>query len=186
MFEPPPPPVAEPFRPLRPIFAVGMLLGGATALNRTGERVPDLTGATLSFGFIPGRFGFWMDLDKLTNSEASHDSAIASVSFIPRFTPHLWIGARAGLGVNFMNPVFGDVTASTFRIDAVAEYVMAHNWVLWIRPLTIDVVSSQELGSITTCQFRLGVAYRFGERGSGIQIPPPATQPAPTPTLGAP
>ena len=69
--------------------------------------------------------------------------------------------------VNFMDPTFADVTASTFRIDAVAEYVMTHNWVLWIRPLTIDVVSAPELGGpITTLQFRRGVAYRFGERGT--------------------
>jgi phosphatidylglycerol:prolipoprotein diacylglycerol transferase len=187
-FEPPPPPPVFEIRPLRPIFAVGMLLGGSTALNRSGAQVPDLTGATLSFGFIPGRFGFWLDLDRFSNNTAAHDTAIASVSFIPRVTPHLWIGARAGIGithVNFDDAMFADVTAPTFRIDAVAEFVMAHNWVLWVRPLTVDVVSSAELGGpITTCQFRLGVAYRFGERGSASQIPPPPA--APMPSLGAP
>ncbi|MEO8841248.1 MAG: prolipoprotein diacylglyceryl transferase family protein [Kofleriaceae bacterium] len=181
-----PPP--EAIRPLRPIFALGMLIGGATALNRPGEQVADLSGATLSFGFIPGRFGFWLDLDRFSNNDAAHDTAIASVSFEPRVTPHLWIGARAGLGithVNFMAPTFADVTASTFRLEAVAEYVMAHNWVLWIRPLTIDVVSAAELGGpITTLQFRAGVAYRFGDRGHGVAAPPPP--PAPMPTFEAP
>ena len=185
----PPLPPLEAVRPLRPIFALGLLFGGATALNRPGEQVPDLSGATLSFGFIPGRFGFWLDLDRFTNNDASHDTAIASVSFEPRVTPHLWIGARAGIGitrVNFMDPMFGDITASTFRIDAVAEYVMNHNWVLWIRPLTIDVVSGgADLGGpITTLQFRLGIAYRFGDRGTGVAAPPPP--PAPMPTFEAP
>jgi prolipoprotein diacylglyceryltransferase len=191
LFDPPPlpPPPLEVVRPLRPIFAVGMLIGGATALNRSGEQVPDLSGATLSLGYIPGRFGLWLDLDRFANNDASHDTAVASVSFIPRVTPHLWIGARAGIGVtrvNFMNPTFSDVTASTFRIDAVAEYVMNHNWVLWIRPLTIDVASAAELGGpITTLQFRLGVAYRFGERGNAVAAPPPPP-PAPMPTFEAP
>jgi hypothetical protein len=100
----------------------------------------------------------------------------------------LWIGARAGIGithVNFMDPMFADVTATNFRVDAVAEYVMAHNWVLWIRPLTIDVVSAAELGGpITTLQFRAGVAYRFGDRGHGVAAPPPP--PAPMPTFEVP
>ncbi|HEX7701712.1 MAG TPA: prolipoprotein diacylglyceryl transferase family protein [Kofleriaceae bacterium] len=183
-----PPPPVEAVRPLRPIFALGLLFGGATALNRPGEQVPDLSGVTLSFGFIPGRFGFWLDVDRLTNNDASHDTAIASVSFVPRVTPHLWIGARAGVGitrVNFVDPMFADVTAANFRIDAVAEYVMNHNWVLWLRPLTIDVVSAAELGGpITTLQFRAGVAYRFGDRGTGVAAPPPP--PAPMPTFEAP
>lgn len=180
---PPPPPFAA-VRPLRPIFALGLLFAGATALNRPGEQVPDLAGATLSFGFIPGRFGFWLDVDRLTNNDASHDTAIASVSFIPRVTPHLWIGARAGIGitrVSFTDSMFADVTGTNFRIDAVAEYVMNHNWVLWIRPLTIDVVAAANLGGpITTMQFRAGIAYRFGDRGTGVAAPPPPLAPMPT------
>lgn len=164
------PPVQYPaeLRRLRPLFAVGVLLGGATALNRPGEQVSDFTGGTLSLGYIPGRFGLWFDLDTLSNDEATHHTGIMSVSFIPRITPHLWLGARAGIGVtrvDFMNSAFTDVNASDVRIDAVAEYVMNHNWVLWLRPLTIDVVSAHELGGpITTLQFRAGVAFRFGER----------------------
>jgi prolipoprotein diacylglyceryltransferase len=172
VFVPPEPQIVAPpvqLRPLRPIFAVGLLLGGATSLNRPGEQVPDLSGASLSLGYIPGRFGLWLDFDRFSNDVAAHDTAIASVSFAPRITPHLWIGARAGIGVtrvNFMSDTFSDVTASDVRLDAVAEYVMNHNWVLWIRPLTVDVVSAAELGGpITTLQFRAGVAFRFGERG---------------------
>ena len=188
---PPPPPVpleaAVDMARLRPIFAVGMLLGGATAVNRTGEQFPDLSGASLSLGYIPGRFGLWFDLDRFSNSDATHDSAIASVSFIPRVTPHLWIGARAGIGmtrVSFMNPVFSNIIASDVRIDAVAEVVMNHNWVLWVRPLSIDVATAAELGGpITTLQFRAGLAYRFGERGHAIA---PPSQPAPLPTLVGP
>jgi hypothetical protein len=154
---------------LRPIFAVGLLLGVATGVSsHPGENVPDLTGASLSLGYVPGRFGLWLDLDRFTNDVASHQSAVASVSFVPRVTPHLWIGARAGLGatrVSFMSPAFSDIVAPDFRIDAVAELVMNHNWVVWVRPLTIDVVSSPDLGgSLTTLQFRAGVAFRFGER----------------------
>ena len=155
-------------RKLRPVFAVGLLLGGATALNRPGEQVPDLTGASLSLGYIPGRFGLWLDLDRFANADAAHDTAIASVSFAPRITPHLWLGARAGIGitrVSFMSPAFAEVVASDVRIDAVAEYVMNHNWVLWIRPLTVDVATAHDLGgAITTLQFRAGVAFRFGDR----------------------
>ena len=166
----PPAPVPADLRRLRPIFAVGLLLGGATSLNRPGEQVPDLAGGTLSLGYIPGRFGVWLDVERFSNSEATHQTAVASVSFIPRLTPHLWLGARAGIGVahvDFMNGVFTDVDASDVRLEASVEYVMNHNWVLWIRPLTLDVISSGELGgAITTLQFRAGVAFRFGERGS--------------------
>jgi len=191
VFDPPPPEPIGPQYPLRPIFAVGVLLGGATAVNRPGEQVPDLSGESLSLGYIPGRFGLWLDLDRLSNSEASHQTAIASVSFAPRITPHLWIGARAGVGVThvgFMNPAFDSVTASTVRLEAIAEVVMNHNWALWVRPFSVDVISADGLGgAITTFQFRAGLAYRFGERGHGpapAQPQPPPPPPAPMyPTL---
>ncbi|HEY6040097.1 MAG TPA: hypothetical protein VIV58_37700, partial [Kofleriaceae bacterium] len=180
VFEPPPPEPIGPHYPLRPIFAVGVLVGGATAVNRPGEQVPDLSGESLSLGYIPGRFGLWLDLDRLSNSEAAHQTAIASVSFAPRITPHLWIGARAGVGVThvgFMNPAFDSVTASTVRLEAIAEVVMNHNWALWVRPFSVDVISADGLGgAITTFQFRAGLAYRFGERGRG----PSSAQPAPS------
>src|SRR3569832_845705 len=190
-FDPPPPEPIGPQYPLRPIFAVGVLLGGATAVNRPCEQVPDLSGESLSLGYIPGRFGLWLDLDRLSNSEASHQTAIASVSFAPRITPHLWIGARAGVGVThvgFMNPAFDSVTASTVRLEAIAEVVMNHNWALWVRPFSVDVISAAGLGgALATFQFRAGLAYRFGERGHGpapAQPQPPPPPPAPMyPTL---
>lgn len=120
-------------------------------------------------GYIPGRFGLWLDVDRFANADAKHTTAVASVSFAPRVTSRLWIGARAGIGVtevNFMSPTFSDVTASDVRIEAHLEYVMGHNWAVWVRPLTIDVVNAAELGGpITTLQFRAGLAYRFGDRG---------------------
>lgn len=185
-FVPPSPGIQAPIRPLRPIFAVGVLLGGATSVNRPGEQVPDLSGESLSLGYIPGRFGLWLDLDRFTNSEAAHSTAIASVSFAPRVTPHLWIGARAGVGVthvNFMNGGFSDVTASTVRLEAIAEVVMNHNWAVWVRPFSVDVLSAGELGgAITTFQFRAGIAYRFGERGHLFTPAPAAPPPPPAPT----
>jgi len=183
---PPPEPIGPQY-PLRPIFAVGVLLGGATSVNRSGEQVPDLSGESLSLGYIPGRFGLWFDLDRLTSAEASHQTAIASVSFAPRITPHLWLGARAGVGVThvgFMNPVFENVTASTVRLEAIAEIVMNHNWALWVRPFSVDVISADGIGgAITTFQFRAGIAYRFGERGHGPAPapPPPLAPPEPSP-----
>ncbi|MFT3698713.1 MAG: prolipoprotein diacylglyceryl transferase [Kofleriaceae bacterium] len=157
-------------RPLRPVFTFGILLAGATTVNRPGETIPDLSGATLSLGYVPGRFGLWLDFDRMSNSEAHHTSAVASVSFAPKVTPRLWLGVRAGLGitnVTFMSSDFDNVVAPTFRIDPQAEIVLGHNWSIWVRPLTIDVVSSDQLGGpITTVQFRAGLAYRLGERGA--------------------
>jgi hypothetical protein len=188
-FVPPGSGLPVPVPPLRPIFALGLLLGGATSVNRPGEQVPDLHGESLSLGYIPGRFGLWLDLDRFTNSEAAHSTAIASVSFAPRVTPHLWIGARAGVGVthvNFMNDGFSDVTASTVRLEAIAEVVMNHNWALWVRPFSVDVLSAGELGgAITTFQFRAGIAYRFGERGH-LFTPAPPTPPPPLPPVAPP
>jgi prolipoprotein diacylglyceryltransferase len=183
-----------PVYPLRPIFAAGVLLGVAKSANRPGEQVPSLWGESLSLGYVPGRFGLWFDLDRLTNGEASHQTALGSVSFAPRVTSHLWIGARAGIGVthvSFMNPAFENVTARTVRLEAIAEIVMNHNWVLWIRPLAIDVTSADALGGpITTFQFRAGLAYRFGERGHrpapAQQPSPPDPPPQPYPTLVGP
>jgi prolipoprotein diacylglyceryltransferase len=175
---PPAPPPTVDFAHLRPVFAIGVLMGGAVAMNRSSEQVPALGGGSLSFGYIPGRFGLWLDLDSYANSEASHDSAIASVSFAPRITPRLWLGARAGLGVThvtFKDPLFHDVAGQTVRIEAIGEIVLGRQWVVWVRPLTIDVVESGELGgALTTYQFRAGVAFRFGARRTPPPPPPPS------------
>src|SRR2546423_10464129 len=91
-------PVAPPLR-RRPPFSIGVVFGAATPLNRRGEQVPTSAGGTLSVGYVPGRFGLWLDADSYANSEASHDTVIVSVSFAPRITSRLWLGARAGVGV---------------------------------------------------------------------------------------
>ena len=108
---PPPPPPAPAGRPL---FSVGALIGLATPLNRRADQVPTLGGTSLSIGFQPGRFGVWLDFDALSNSEASHDTLLASIGITLRPTQHLMLGARSGLGltlVNFKDPAFRDVAA---------------------------------------------------------------------------
>lgn len=153
----------------RPPFSVGLLFGAASPLNRRSDQVPTLAGATLSFGYVPGRFGLWVDADAYSNSEASHNTLMASVSFAPRITSRLWLGARAGVGVtsvNFKDPAFQDVTGKTVRVEALAEFVLGRHWTLWCRPLAIDMLDAPDLGGpITTIQFRFGVSYRFGQRG---------------------
>jgi len=180
-------PGAAPGLPWRPAFSTGLLAGMATPLNRRADQVPTLAGASLSVGYIPGRFGVWLDLDRYANVDAAHTTLIASVSFTPRVTPRLTIGVRSGIGlteVNFKDPAFRDVAGKTFRLEAVAEYAYARHWVLWVRPLAIDMVVASELGGpITTYQFRVGAAYRFGFRGRPPAIPPPGLPPPPPPSF---
>jgi prolipoprotein diacylglyceryltransferase len=179
--DPPEAPGAAPGLPWRPAFSTGLLAGMATPLNRRADQVPTLAGASLSVGYIPGRFGAWLDLDRYANVDAAHTTLIASVSFTPRVTPRLTIGVRSGIGlteVNFKDPAFRDVAGKTFRLEAVAEYAYARHWVLWVRPLAIDTLVASELGGpITTYQFRVGAAYRFGFRGRAPAIPPPDLPP---------
>ena len=108
------------------------------------------------------------------------------------------LGARSGVGVtlvNFKDPAFRDVAAGTFRLEAIAEYAFLRHWALWVRPLTIDMIAAPELGGpITTYQFRIGVAYRFGPSSGGARPatappfappPPPPPLPPPLPEIGA-
>jgi hypothetical protein len=95
---------------------------------------------------------------------------------------------RAGIGVSrvdFKDPAFRDVGAMTYRFEAIAEYAYLRHWAVWVRPLTIDVLSASELGgSITTYQFRIGVAYRFGSRRNRVRPPaPPPALPPPLPAV---
>jgi hypothetical protein len=196
--EPPPPAepqpwpvvVAEPAPPLldpteRPLFSTGVLLGLATPLNRRDQQVPTLGGASLSIGYLPGRFGLWLDLDALSNTEASHDTILAAVSFTQRPTRRLMLGVRSGIGltlVNFKDPAFRDVGGMTYRLEAIAEYAFQRHWALWVRPLAIDMLDAPELGGpITTYQIRFGVAYRFGSRRNAVR--PPDSPPPPPPPL---
>lgn len=176
----------------RPMFAAGVLLDVATPLNRRPNQVATLGGTSLSIGFQPGRFGVWLDFDALANAEASHDTLLAAIGFTLRPTPRLMLGARSGVGVtlvNFKDPAFRDVAAGTFRLEAIAEYAFLRHWALWVRPLTIDMIAAPELGGpITTYQFRIGVAYRFGPSSGGARPPtaPPFAPPPPPPPLPPP
>jgi prolipoprotein diacylglyceryltransferase len=183
--EPPQESTPAPALPWRPAFSTGLLFGAATPLNRRADQVPTLAGASLSLGYIPGRFGAWLDLDRYANNDASHTTLIASCSFTPRVTRQLTIGFRSGIGVtqvSFKDPAFRDVMGKTFRLEAVAEYAPARHWVLWVRPLAIDVLTASELGGpITTYQFRIGAAYRFGFGGRVPAPQPPEPEPPPPP-----
>jgi prolipoprotein diacylglyceryltransferase len=180
-FAPPPIPAG------RPMFSAGVLLGVATPLNRRPAQIATLGGTSLSIGFQPGRFGVWLDLDALSSAEASHDTVLVAVGFTLRPTSRLTLGARSGIGatlVNFKDPAFRDVGSATFRLDAIAEYAFLRHWALWVRPLTVDLLNASDLGGpITTYQFRIGVAYRFGpsSRGARPAIPPPFLPPPPPP-----
>ncbi|HEU4733486.1 MAG TPA: prolipoprotein diacylglyceryl transferase family protein [Kofleriaceae bacterium] len=184
-----PPPVDEVAPPApdpteRPLFSTGLLLGVATPLNRRANQVSSLGGASLSIGYLPGRFGLWLDVDALSSAEASHDTILASVSYSRRPIPGLMLGVRAGVGltlVNFKDPAFRDASGKSVRLEAVAEYAFLRHWALWARPLSIDMLDVPELGGpITMYQVRIGVAYRFGSRRNAVRPPDP-----PLPALGA-
>jgi phosphatidylglycerol:prolipoprotein diacylglycerol transferase len=186
----PPDPPPAPALAGRPMFSAGVLLGVATPLNRRPDQIATLGGTSLSIGFQPGRFGVWLDLDALSNAEASHDTVLVAVGFTLRPTSRLMLGARSGIGatlVNFKDPAFRDVGSATFRLDAIAEYAFLRHWALWVRPLTVDLLSAPDLGGpITTYQFRIGVAYRFGPSSRAARPAPPPFAPPPPPLLPPP
>ncbi|HEV7557274.1 MAG TPA: prolipoprotein diacylglyceryl transferase family protein [Kofleriaceae bacterium] len=184
----------------RPQYSTGILVGVATPLNRRADQVPTLAGPSVSLGYLPGRFGVWLDFDTYANSEATHGTFLIAGSFTQRLTPRLTIGGRLGIGateVNFKEPAFRDVVATTLRAELISEIVLARHWAIWVRPLTIDTLSSAELGGpITTYQFRIGFAYRFGSRHNAVPVqplpplgtyPPPPGPPSlpPDPPIGA-
>ncbi|MCW5808924.1 MAG: prolipoprotein diacylglyceryl transferase [Deltaproteobacteria bacterium] len=169
----------------RPLFSTGLLLGVAKPVSR--EQVGTLTGTSLSLGYLPGRFGMWLDFDSYSNNEAKHSTVMGFVSYSQRVTRQLTIGGRTGLGlglVNFVDPAFSDVAAKTFRGELIAELAIVRHWALWVRPVAIDVISAPELGgAITTYQFRIGAAYRFGSRSNAVRPPQPPPPPPSMPTL---
>jgi phosphatidylglycerol:prolipoprotein diacylglycerol transferase len=194
---PPLPPEEMPPQPLpnlgeRPKYEAGILLGTATAINRRANQVPTLAGATLSFGYLPGYLGVWIDLDSFANSEASHTTLLISGSSTYRFSRAFAIGGRLGIGptrVDFKDPAFHDVLGTSLRVEAIAEYAFTRHWALWVRPLTIDMLSSAELGGpVTTYQFRAGVTFRFGSRHNAPRpaAPLPPLQPSLPPVAGVP
>jgi phosphatidylglycerol:prolipoprotein diacylglycerol transferase len=171
----------------RPLYSTGVMLGVATPLNRPTGQVASLDGASLSIGYLPGRFGFWLDLDMLSNAEASHVTLLTAVSYARRPIRRLMLGVRSGIGrtlVDFRDSAFGAVGGMTYRLDAIVEYAVQRHWALWVRPLTIDVIHASELGgSITTYQARIGIAYRFGSRRNAVR--PPVAAPAAAPAVAS-
>src|SRR6185503_10526494 len=100
----------------------------------------------------------------------------------------LFIGGRVGIGmtlVNFQHDAFEDVSGTTFRFEAIAEYAMSHSWIAWVRPMSFDILTADDLGGpITSYQMRLGVAYRFGVGAKSARpavTPQPYPQPYPQP-----
>jgi prolipoprotein diacylglyceryl transferase len=186
----PPPPAPAPLLNERPLFSTGVLFGIASPINRRAGQIPTMAGPTLSIGWMPGRWGVWADFDSYSSSEAKHSTLIASASYSRRPRRNVMFGVRTGIGVtlvNFKDPAFGDVAAKTVRLEAIAEYAFMRHWALWVRPLAIDMVSASELGGpITTFQFRVGVAYRFGSRHNAIPVQPlpPLEPPPPPPPTG--
>ena len=190
--EPPPmpaiaaPPARDPTE--RPLYSTGIMLGLATPLNRRANQVATLDGPSLSIGYLPGRFGFWLDLDALSSPEASHTTVLGAVSYARRPIGSLMLGVRAGIGrtrVDFSDAAFEDVGGMTYRLDAIVEYAVQRHWALWVRPLTIDLLDASELGGpITTYQVRIGIAYRFGSRRNAVRPTAPPSLP-PIVGLGA-
>jgi len=144
----------------------GVLVGVAAPLNRRSDQVPALAGPSLSMGYAFGPMSVWIDADSYGNSDATHSTALLSTGATAQVYRGVWIGGRAGLGatlVHFHEPAFPDVLASDVRFESIAEAALGVSWVLWVRPVTFDVINASGLGGpILTFQARIGVAYRFG------------------------
>ncbi|MCW5805180.1 MAG: prolipoprotein diacylglyceryl transferase [Deltaproteobacteria bacterium] len=167
--------------------AVGLLVGVAVPINRRPEQVATLGGPSLSLGYTFGRAGVWLDLESLGNADASHGTVLVSGSFVSPVARNLMIGARAGFGttlVNFDEPAFRDVMGPTLRAEAIADLQIADSLLLWVRPLSFDVLTASGLGGpITTWQMRIGLAYKIGgaKKVPRASPPPPPSPPAPPP-----
>jgi hypothetical protein len=102
------------------------------------------------------------------------------------------IGGRVGVGatlVNFNDPAFRDVVGTTGRFEAMVDVRLGDSWVLWLRPLAIDVLSAADLGGpIASWQARLGLAYRvsFGRPATAAAAAPYPAPPADVPARAAP
>lgn len=156
---------------------VGALLGFATPVNRRADQVPALAGGTLSISWAGPNVGIGLDFDSYGNTDASHGTLLLAGSFGGKVNPKLTIGGRFGVGatlVNFDEPAFQDVSGTTVRFEGTLEYALGTSWMLWLRPLSIDILTAAELGGpITTYQMRFGAAYRFGLGGSKQSRPQP-------------
>lgn len=151
-------------------------------LNRRADQVPALAGPSLSVGYaVLPQAAAWLDYDSHGNADATHTKLIVSGSSTRELVRGLWIGGRVGLGptlVHFKEPAFRDVVGTTFRVEGVVEAALGVSWVLWVRPMTFDLLSARSLGGpISTYELRVGVAYRFGS--APPRATPPPAQPGP-------
>ena len=162
-------------------LSIGALIGGAAPFNRRRDQVAPLTGVSASIGFGYRQLGAWLDVDSFANRDARHGTMLVSGGATFPVTSHVAIGGRVGVGatlVNFIDPAFRDVVGTTGRFEAVVDVRLGDSWVLWLRPLAVDVLSAADLGGpIASWQARLGLAYRFA-LGRRTAAAPPATVPA--------
>ncbi len=156
---------------------VGALLGYASPMNRRADQVPAFAGGTLSVSWAGRNVGVGLDFDSFGNTDASHGTVLLVGSFGGAINPKLTVGGRFGVGatlVNFDDPAFQDVGGTTVRFEGTIEYALGRSWMLWLRPLSIDILTAADLGGpITTYQLRLGAAYRFGLGGTRRSRPQP-------------
>lgn len=172
------------------MLSFGALVGGAAPFDRRRDQVAPLAGVSASIGFGYRQLGVWLDVDSFANRDARHGTLLVSGGATFPVASHVAIGGRIGVGatlVNFIDPAFHDVVGTTGRFEAVVDVGLGDSWVLWVRPLALDVLSAADLGGpIASWQARLGLAYRFafGRRTAGA--PPPTAAPYPVPAGTAP
>lgn len=165
------------------------MLGWATPINRKPGQVAPLAGPSVSLGVTLGQgLGLWLDFDSLGNADASHGTLLLSGSMMTSTKNGIELGARLGAGttlVNFDEPAFRDVAGITMRAEAITSYPLDQHWSLSFRPLSFDLLSSDNLGGpIFTWQVRAGLAYRFGPRRAGAPASPGGGAPPPPIAIG--
>jgi phosphatidylglycerol:prolipoprotein diacylglycerol transferase len=167
-------------------LAAGLLLGASAPLNRRADQVETLAGPSLSVGLGLGRgLSLWLDLDSHGNQDATHGSIVGAAGFLIPTGRRVVLGARFGAGstlVNFREPAFRDVAGVAVRAEAIAEYALSDRWVLWVRPISLDLLTANDLGGpILTWQLRIGVGYRhrLSPPPASPRPPPPAPPPPP-------
>ena len=167
----------DPDRPPTSHLKAGMLIGFVAPLNRRENQVPALAGGTLSIGYATPIVGIWLDFDSYANRDAAHGTVLLTGSIGGHLNPKLFIGGRLGVGatlVNFDEPAFQDVGGTTTRFEAMIELAVSRSILVWVRPLSIDILTAADLGGpITTYQMRLGAAYQFGFGGKRSSRPRP-------------
>jgi prolipoprotein diacylglyceryltransferase len=176
-----------------PSLSIGLLAGWSAPLNRRGGQVPPLAGPSLSMGYrVPRGASLWIDFDSHGNEDAAHGTLLFSAQWDPPTRRKWSMSPRFGMGatlVNFDEPAFRDVTGLTMRAEVVFELEIAENLRLWVRPVSFDFLSANDLGGpIFSWQMRIGVGYekkRKPKQPGGQAQPapyyPPAPQPQPQP-----